>query len=80
MLSFGVISACFQAGWPVGPYADRAVQHASFGFVRHNDANETALCAMKNVGESLERLRKRSNAFRTKTEVEGDEEGLRSER
>jgi poly-gamma-glutamate synthesis protein (capsule biosynthesis protein) len=52
---------------------ERSIERASFRFVRHNDANETVLCEMKKEAETLEKLRKRSAAFATKIEVEGDE-------
>jgi len=57
----------------------RLVKRASFQFVRHNDANETILTAMKDEQETLEKLRKRSAAFATKIEVEGDEGVLRTQ-
>ena len=56
---------------------ERKVERASFRFVRHNDGNETVLCAMKNEGETLEKLRKRSAASSTVIDVDGDEGVLR---
>ena len=53
------------------------VERASFRFVRHNDRNETVLCAMSNEGETLEKLRKRSAVFSTRIDVEGDEAVVR---
>jgi poly-gamma-glutamate synthesis protein (capsule biosynthesis protein) len=58
---------------------ERDVGRASFQFVRHNDANETILTAMKDEQETLEKLRKRSAAFATTIDVEGDEGVLRSQ-
>jgi poly-gamma-glutamate capsule biosynthesis protein CapA/YwtB (metallophosphatase superfamily) len=52
---------------------ERGIERASFRFVRHNDRNETVLTEMKDEGEILEKLRRRSAAFATKIEVEGDE-------
>jgi poly-gamma-glutamate synthesis protein (capsule biosynthesis protein) len=57
---------------------ERHVERAAFCFVRHNDANETVFTAMKNEQETLEKLRKRSAAFATLIEVEGDEGVLRA--
>ena len=51
----------------------REVKRASFQFVRHNDANETVLCAMRDEGETLEKLRTRSARLATKIDVDGDE-------
>ncbi|MCC7484436.1 MAG: CapA family protein [Burkholderiales bacterium] len=51
----------------------REPKRASFRFVRHNDANETVLCAIANEAETLERLGKLSARFSTRIEVEGDE-------
>ena len=43
---------------------ERGVERASFQFVRHNERNETVLCAMRDEGETLEKLGKRSAALR----------------
>ena len=56
---------------------DRRVERAAFRFVRHNDANETVLCAMRDEGEALEKLRARSAKLATKIDVEGNEGVLR---
>ena len=61
-------------------FEGREVKRASFQFVRHNDANETVLCQMRDEGETLEKLRKRSAAFSTRIEIEGDEGVLLGER
>src|SRR5262249_39438405 len=58
----------------------RDMKRASFRFVRHNDANETVLCAMRDEGETLEKLRQRSASFTTAIEVQGDEGVLRAVR
>ena len=58
--------------------AIRGVERASFQFVRHNDRNETVLCAMRDEGETLAKIGKRSAAFSTRLEVEGDEAVLRT--
>jgi len=51
----------------------RAVQRAAFRFVRHNDANETVLCALKDEQATLADISKRSARFGTKIAAEGDE-------
>jgi poly-gamma-glutamate synthesis protein (capsule biosynthesis protein) len=56
---------------------ERGVERASFQFVRHNDRNETVLCAMRDEGEMLAKIGKRSAPFSTRVEVEGDEAVLR---
>jgi len=56
----------------------RELKRASFRFVRHNDANETVLSAMREEGETLEKLRKRSAPFTTAIEVEADEGVLKT--
>ena len=56
----------------------RDLKRASFRFVRHNEKNETVLTAMKDEHETLAKLRKRSEAFKTKIEAEGDEGVLRA--
>jgi poly-gamma-glutamate capsule biosynthesis protein CapA/YwtB (metallophosphatase superfamily) len=50
-----------------------SVRRASFRFVRHNDANETVLCAPKDEPAALADIIKRSNRFGTKIATEGDE-------
>jgi poly-gamma-glutamate capsule biosynthesis protein CapA/YwtB (metallophosphatase superfamily) len=56
---------------------ERAIERASFQFVRHNDGNETVLSAMRDEGETLEKISKRSARFATRLEVAGDEAVLR---
>ncbi len=58
---------------------DRKVERASFHFVRHNDRNETVLCPMRDEGETLEKIGKRSARFATRIDVEGDEGVLRTQ-
>ena len=50
-----------------------SVRRASFRFARHNDANETVLCAMKDEQAALAGIVKRSERFGTKIVAEGDE-------
>ena len=50
-----------------------AVQRAAFRFVRHNDANETVLCALKDEQATLADISKRSVRFGTKIAADGDE-------
>ncbi|MBF8293059.1 MAG: bacterial capsule synthesis cap family protein [Steroidobacteraceae bacterium] len=50
-----------------------AVQRAAFRFVRHNDANETVLCALKDEQATLADIRKRSTRFGTKIAADGEE-------
>jgi poly-gamma-glutamate capsule biosynthesis protein CapA/YwtB (metallophosphatase superfamily) len=45
---------------------------ASFEFVRHNAHNETVICKLEDEQEGLAALRKRSAAFQTRLEVEGN--------
>lgn len=45
---------------------------ASFGFVRHNDANETVLCPLAKEGETLARLTDRARRTGTRLEPAGD--------
>ena len=58
---------------------ERAIGRASFQFVRHNDRNESVLCAMRDEGETLEKIRQRSARFATRIDVEGDEGVLQPE-
>lgn len=51
----------------------RSVQRASFRFVRHNEANETVLCAPQNEAATLAEIGKRSARFGTRIAVDGDE-------
>jgi poly-gamma-glutamate synthesis protein (capsule biosynthesis protein) len=50
-----------------------SVRRASFRFARHNDANETVLCALKDEQAALADIVKRSTRFGTKIAPEGDE-------
>lgn len=56
---------------------ERSIERASFQFVRHNERNETVLCAMRDEGETLAKISKRSARFETRVDVEGDEAVLR---
>lgn len=51
----------------------RAVQRASFRFVRHNDANETVLCTLQDEEATLADISKRSARFGTRIAADGDE-------
>lgn len=55
----------------------RRAERAAFRFVRHNDRNETVLCAMKNEGDTLAKLQRRSERLATAIEIDGDEGVLR---
>jgi hypothetical protein len=48
------------------------VTGGAFEFVRHNAQNETVICKIGDEQEGLEALRKRSSAFQTKLEVDGN--------
>ena len=56
---------------------ERGIERVSFRFVRHNDRNETVLCAMKDEQETLARITERSARFGTRIGVEGDEAVVR---
>lgn len=58
---------------------EHGIERASFQFVRHNERNETVLCAMRDEGETLAKISKRSAPFATCVDVEGDEVVLRPE-
>lgn len=45
---------------------------SSFEFVRHNDANETMICDIAGEQAGLDALRRRSSAFGTRLDVEGN--------
>jgi poly-gamma-glutamate synthesis protein (capsule biosynthesis protein) len=51
----------------------RSVKRAAFRFVRHNEANESVLCPMKDEQETLAEISKRSARFGTKIAADGDE-------
>jgi poly-gamma-glutamate capsule biosynthesis protein CapA/YwtB (metallophosphatase superfamily) len=51
----------------------RGIEAASIQFVRHNDRNETFLCALKDEAEALAALIKASAPFGTALMPEGDE-------
>ena len=55
----------------------RDLKRASFRFVRHNDRNETVLCAMNEEADTLLKVGQRSAPFSTRLDVEGDEAVLR---
>ena len=50
-----------------------AVSRATFQFVRHNDANETTLCALADEGAMLGDLTRRSAALGARLAPEGDQ-------
>jgi poly-gamma-glutamate synthesis protein (capsule biosynthesis protein) len=49
-----------------------AVREAGFRFVRHNDANETVLCALADEGAALAGIGERSSHLGTKIEPVGE--------
>jgi hypothetical protein len=51
----------------------KTIKHATFQFVRHNDANESVLCALTNEQATLEDITARSAKFGSKLKVEGDQ-------
>ncbi len=51
----------------------RTVKSATFQFVRHNDANESVLCALAQEQATLEDIRQRSAAFGTQLTPQGDQ-------
>jgi poly-gamma-glutamate synthesis protein (capsule biosynthesis protein) len=51
----------------------KAVQSATFQFVRHNDANETVPCALDNERATLADITKRSAPFGTRLTPQGDQ-------
>ncbi len=51
----------------------KKVKHATFQFVRHNDANESVLCSLAKEQATLEDLKLRSAKFGTKLTPEGDQ-------
>ena len=54
-------------------FEEGRMSRAAFRFVRHNERNETVLCAMKNEQEMLGRIATSSAATDTRIEVEGDD-------
>jgi poly-gamma-glutamate synthesis protein (capsule biosynthesis protein) len=52
---------------------DKAVQSATFQFVRHNEANETVPCALANERATLDDIAKRSAPYGTKLTPQGDQ-------
>ena len=52
---------------------ERRIERVSFRFVRHNDRNETVLCAMKDEPEMLARIGERSARFAARLDIEGDD-------
>ena len=51
----------------------RKVESATFQFVRHNDANESVLCALAQEQATLEDIRQRSAKFGTQLTPQGDQ-------
>ena len=51
----------------------KAVKSATFQFARHNDANETVLCALADEQATLEDIKKRSAPFGARLTPEGDQ-------
>jgi len=51
----------------------RKVESATFQFVRHNDANESVLCALAQEQATLEDIRGRSAKFGTRLTPQGDQ-------
>ena len=47
-------------------------ENASFEFVRHNDRNETVICALAGEQEALNALRERSAKFKTAISMDGN--------
>lgn len=58
-------------------FEERGIECASFRFVRHNERNETVLCAMQDERESLAKITDRSARFGTRIGLEGDEAVVR---
>lgn len=58
-------------------FEERGIECASFRFVRHNERNETVLCAMQDERESLAKITERSARFGTRIGLEGDEAVVR---
>jgi poly-gamma-glutamate synthesis protein (capsule biosynthesis protein) len=54
----------------------KAVKHATFQFVRHNDANESVLCKLAQEQSTLEDIRQRSEKFGAKLVAQGDQVAL----
>jgi poly-gamma-glutamate capsule biosynthesis protein CapA/YwtB (metallophosphatase superfamily) len=52
---------------------DRAIEKASFQFVRHNDHNETVVLAAGAEPKALDALAGRSARLKTRLEIDGDE-------
>jgi poly-gamma-glutamate synthesis protein (capsule biosynthesis protein) len=51
----------------------RAATRAAFSLIRHNEANETEICALDNEATTIARLQKLSAGFGTQLVREGDE-------
>jgi len=51
----------------------RKVERATFRFVRHNERNETVICALRDEAEMLGKINARSAPFATCAIAEGDE-------
>jgi poly-gamma-glutamate synthesis protein (capsule biosynthesis protein) len=51
----------------------KKVQSATFQFVRHNDSNESVLCALANERETLEGITKRGAIYGAKLTPHGDQ-------
>ena len=82
---YGLGSFCFHTGhggvkhgnW-VGMLArltleGKAIQSATFQFVRHNDQNETVLCKLADEQAAFEDIKKRSSDFKAQLTRQGDE-------
>jgi poly-gamma-glutamate synthesis protein (capsule biosynthesis protein) len=60
-------------GQMVRAEVDRSgIRSAAFQFVRHNDANETTLCALADEQAELADIRARSDVYGTQLTAEGD--------
>ena len=82
---YGLGSFCFHTGhggikhgnWvgmlPRITLEGKAIQSATFQFVRHNDANETVLCKLDDERATLEDIQKRSAAYGVKIIPQGDQ-------
>ena len=54
-------------------FEGKKIEGATFQFVRHNDANESVLCALAQEQAALEDIRRRSASFGTKLAPQGDQ-------
>ena len=51
----------------------KAIKNATFQFARHNDVNETVLCALADEAATLEDIKKRGAQFGTQLTPQGDQ-------